>query len=314
MSSSPRPAPPPDDALHSVGQVASETGISPGTLRMWERRYGAPVPVRLPSGHRRYTADQVRLMRRVAEAMARGHRPGKLLRLDEAELDRLLAGPADERTPEAVEPWVDLALAYDERGLEAALWSAAAALSPLEYLHGRVAPFVRAVGRLWADGQLDVHHEHFATHAVETVLRSLRASLREQPGVPERGRMLLTTLPGERHGLGLEMVAILCEAAGVRTHMLGTDTPLDEIARSAREHAVQAVGVSVSLAGGGVRTDPLLAELRDALPEGTDLLVGGTGARGKRRGQRGVVYCEELPDLVRWLEERFAAPGRNGGR
>lgn len=306
MSSSIHPPEPAGaDEHYSVGDLAEQTGIAPGTLRMWERRYGAPVPVRLPSGHRRYTADQVRLVRRVAEAMAQGYRPGKLLRSSEEELDRLLAeASGGVVTPASVEPWLELVRGYDERGLEDALRGAAAALGPLEFLHGRVSPFVRALGRLWADGALGVHHEHFASQTVESVLRSLRTSLRAQPGRPERDRILLTTLPGERHGLGLLMAAMLCEAHDVHTSLLGTDTPLEEIAAAAREQALRTVGVSVSLSCGGVRTDALLADLRDALPAGTGLLVGGAGAHGKRRRLRGVQYCESLPKLERWLSRQ----------
>ena len=43
-----------------------DTGIGRDTLRVWERRYGRPEPIRLPSGHRRYTAEQIRWLRRVA--------------------------------------------------------------------------------------------------------------------------------------------------------------------------------------------------------------------------------------------------------
>ncbi|MEC7923352.1 MAG: MerR family DNA-binding transcriptional regulator, partial [Planctomycetota bacterium] len=38
----------------SIASVSRETGIGIETLRQWERRYGKPAPVRLPSGHRRY--------------------------------------------------------------------------------------------------------------------------------------------------------------------------------------------------------------------------------------------------------------------
>jgi MerR family transcriptional regulator, light-induced transcriptional regulator len=38
----------------SIGELAARTGVSEGTLRMWEARHGFPVPTRLPSGHRRY--------------------------------------------------------------------------------------------------------------------------------------------------------------------------------------------------------------------------------------------------------------------
>jgi DICT domain-containing protein/transposase-like protein len=50
----------------SIREVARETGVSEGTLRMWETRYGFPVPQRLPSGHRRYTNDDIAQVRQVA--------------------------------------------------------------------------------------------------------------------------------------------------------------------------------------------------------------------------------------------------------
>jgi DNA-binding transcriptional MerR regulator len=49
----------------TIAQVVEETGVAEGTLRMWERRYGFPDPERLPSGHRRYSDDDVELVRRV---------------------------------------------------------------------------------------------------------------------------------------------------------------------------------------------------------------------------------------------------------
>ena len=43
----------------------ARTGVSEGTLRMWERRHGFPLPERLPSGHRRYRESDVELVLRV---------------------------------------------------------------------------------------------------------------------------------------------------------------------------------------------------------------------------------------------------------
>jgi DICT domain-containing protein len=50
----------------TIREVARETGVSEGTLRMWETRYGFPEPERLPSGHRRYTEDDIAQVRQVA--------------------------------------------------------------------------------------------------------------------------------------------------------------------------------------------------------------------------------------------------------
>ncbi len=50
----------------AIKDVAERTGIAPGTIRMWEQRYGFPEPERTPSGYRRYTDDDVESLRRVA--------------------------------------------------------------------------------------------------------------------------------------------------------------------------------------------------------------------------------------------------------
>jgi DICT domain-containing protein len=39
----------------TTAQLAQRTGVPAGTLRMWEARYGFPVPERRPGGHHRYS-------------------------------------------------------------------------------------------------------------------------------------------------------------------------------------------------------------------------------------------------------------------
>ena len=68
MTAKPQPAE--SEALYSIGEVSALTGLSTHTVRVWERRYGRPTAVRLPSGHRRYEEDQVAWLRAVAELRA----------------------------------------------------------------------------------------------------------------------------------------------------------------------------------------------------------------------------------------------------
>jgi len=49
----------------AIKDVAERTGIAAGTIRMWEQRYGFPEPKRTASGYRRYTSEDVELLRRV---------------------------------------------------------------------------------------------------------------------------------------------------------------------------------------------------------------------------------------------------------
>ncbi|HEY4025214.1 MAG TPA: MerR family transcriptional regulator [Candidatus Dormibacteraeota bacterium] len=57
--------PPATEATFSIGEVAAMLGISPHTIRAWERRHRAVRPGRTQSGQRRYSADDVELLRQV---------------------------------------------------------------------------------------------------------------------------------------------------------------------------------------------------------------------------------------------------------
>ena len=46
-------------------EVSAQTGVEAPTLRVWEQRHGFPSPQRLPSGHRRYSARDVELIRQI---------------------------------------------------------------------------------------------------------------------------------------------------------------------------------------------------------------------------------------------------------
>jgi DNA-binding transcriptional MerR regulator len=56
----------------TIADVAAKTGVSVAALRAWERRYGFPRPIRLPTGHRRYSDRDVAAIRRVLAERAGG--------------------------------------------------------------------------------------------------------------------------------------------------------------------------------------------------------------------------------------------------
>ena len=80
-----------NEGHYSIGVVERDTGIGRDTLRVWERRYGFPEPVRNDKGERIYSESQLRRLQRVRRLLDQGLRPGKLLRLSEEALDSLEA-------------------------------------------------------------------------------------------------------------------------------------------------------------------------------------------------------------------------------
>jgi PAS domain-containing protein len=62
-----------DGADFSIGEVATLVGVSPHTIRAWERRRKVVAPRRTASKQRRYTADEVEVLRSVRrDAAMRG--------------------------------------------------------------------------------------------------------------------------------------------------------------------------------------------------------------------------------------------------
>jgi DNA-binding transcriptional MerR regulator len=56
----------------SIGVLAARTGLTPAVLRTWDNRFGFPAGGRSPTGHRRYSEEDVRQVRRVVEVRDTG--------------------------------------------------------------------------------------------------------------------------------------------------------------------------------------------------------------------------------------------------
>jgi len=82
---------------YRIGAVSRLTGVAPDTLRVWERRYGAVVPLRSEKGSRLYSQNDVgrlALMRRLVDS---GDAISRVANLDKVELaERAKGAPLPE--------------------------------------------------------------------------------------------------------------------------------------------------------------------------------------------------------------------------
>ena len=227
----------------SIGALSKATGIAVETLRTWESRYGFPAPERKPSGHRVYPVSAVSRLRRIAQALAQGHRAGQVVAASDDALGRLLetsagALPGSAPAPAAIPASEDLPAllrlvkAFDGERLVRVFLSDWARMGPVEFLESRIAPLVRAVGEAWERGELEIRHEHFVSERIGDLLRSLRLPLEERATGP---LVVYATLPGEMHGLGLQMSALVLAAVGCRCLYLGTEVPAPQVVSLARD-------------------------------------------------------------------------------
>ena len=282
-----------DEPLLSIAAVERETGLGKDTLRAWERRYGFPVPQRGAAGVRGYPRAQVDRLALIRRALLAGQRPGRLLALPAAELDALLAGlavmPALPATATGAIPALDVAeglVALRAGGPEALrhwLTLGLARTGLASFVVDGIAPLTVAVGEAWVAGSIAVYEEHLYSEAVQAVLRS--ALVPFQAGLDARApRLLLTTVPGEAHGLGLLMAEALMTLEACRCLPLGTQTPLADIVAAAQAHRIDVVALSFSESLPAAQALPALAELRARLPDNVQIWAGGgsSALRGLR--------------------------------
>jgi len=269
----------------TIGALSRATGIPVETLRTWESRYGFPEPERKPSGHRLYPAALVPRLRRIAAALARGHRASECVPASDDELDALLgtSSPgtfASESEPlpapgEDLGPMLEAVSTFDADRLTRMLLGEWARLGPMEFLTRRVAPLVHLVGDQWRGGQLQITHEHFLSERLADILRTVRLPFDARASGP---LVVCATLPGERHALGLQMAALVAAVEGWRVLYLGTEVPPEQVVSTALEAGARVVALSVSSATSGPASLEMLSGLRRELPARVPMLVGGQGA------------------------------------
>jgi DNA-binding transcriptional MerR regulator/methylmalonyl-CoA mutase cobalamin-binding subunit len=303
------------EILLNISAVERETGLSKDVLRVWERRYEFPRPTRDEGGERQYPADQVAKLRAIRRLMDAGLRPGKLMTHSLAELNALAderAGPRRESASPPTEREVLTVLrAHNAMALQHALTNLLMRQGLQRFVLDTAVPLVRAVGDAWMRGDLQVFEEHLFTEQLHIALRTAINAFPRPAGIP---RVLLTTFPGEHHGLGLLMLEALLVPEGAQCISLGTQTPVDDIARAAAAHKVQIVAVSFSAAFPVRRGGEGLATLRRLLPPPIALWAGGEMVQRLRKSLPGVVFLPDLASAGQALKSRRADAAEATGR
>jgi len=303
----------------SIAAVEHETGLGKDTLRAWERRYGFPTPLRDAAGDRRYPRSLVDRLVLIRRALLAGQRPGRLLALPAAELDAVLARLA--LAAPVARAGASGILAIDQ-GLAALRAGGAEALRHwltqglartglAGFVVDGVAPLTVAVGDAWLDGRIAVYEEHLYSEAVQSVLRS--ALVPFQTGLEARPpRLLLTTVPGEAHGLGLLMAEAMLTLEACRCLSLGTQTPIADIVAAAAAHRIDVVALSFSQSLPAAQALPALAELRARLPAAVTIWAGGGAAALRGLRMPGIHVLPGLVDIREAVDRWRQDAGRAG--
>lgn len=284
-----------------IAAVERDTGLSKDTLRIWERRYGFPQPLRDVHGERVYPLDQVERLRQIKRLLDQGLRPGRIMGLAPDQLQALAEGASAAVRVDAsgaageIERLIVLVREHRVEKFRRELGQILLRMGLARFVIEFIAPLSARIGEAWTRGELEVFEEHLFTESVQVILRNAINTI-PQPG--ERPRVLLTTFPNEPHGLGVLMAEAIFSLEGARCVSLGVMTPLRDIVLAAQSQRVDIVALSFSPVLSPAVVVQGLGELAESLPADIELWAGGSNAALRRRALRALTVLHSLEDIA----------------
>ncbi len=288
--------------VYNLRAVVLETGLTPDTLRVWERRYGIPQPKRSAGGHRLYSQNDIDTLKWLIAKRESGLSISQAVSLWKQTVEhgsipsRLdVFSATDLRSDSDLNAfrraWVGQCLALDEKMAEQVLTSAATFYPMAQVCTEVIQRGLVEAGDLWYKGEISIQQFYLLTELAVRRLESLLA-MAPEPTRPER--VLLSSPPQEQHTLGLLLLALLLRWGRWDVVYLGGNLPLSNLADTVK----QIKPTLVVLSAQQLHTAASLAEAARSL-QGTGAVVAYGGRifnllPSLRKHVRGHFLGEEL--------------------
>ena len=267
---------------YNLKAVIHETGLTPATLRAWERRYGVPKPQRSAGGHRLYSLEEIEMLKWLVARQSEGLSISQAIELWRSQgpfpppnvasslSPRVDTGSGVTMLDQLREQWIAACMAFDEPAAELALSQSLALAAPEVVCTDLLQKGLAQLGEGWYAGKVSVQQEHFAS---ALAARRLNALLAAAPPPSRPARLLAACPPGEMHDLALLMLAFNLRWQGWDVVYLGANVPLDRMAATLRSTQPQLVlSVAQTLPGAAA-----LKELAHFVSEHSVALAYGGG-------------------------------------
>ena len=310
-------------ATYNVRAVVRETGLKPDTLRVWERRYGLPMPQRSAGGHRLYSERDIATLKWLVACRQEGmsiSRAAAMWNSLEAEgkdplepiapaatagaFPAIAAGAASIITHMRQE-WISACLAFDEERADAILTQAFGFFPPETVTIELLQKAVAQVGNGWYRGETTVQQEHFAS---ALAIRRLNALVMASPQPTRSSRILVACPPEEGHDFSLLLLTFLLRRRGWQVVFLGARVPraqLESTLAATRPHLVILAAQQLATAATLLDIAEMLAQERIPLAFGGRVFNLLPGLRERIPGY---FLGEKIEGGVQRAEEILAAP------
>jgi len=278
--------------FYKIGTLARESGISPGLLRAWEKRYELWSPERGSGGQRLYSEEDLHLICHTAKATRQGLRIGELAALGRENLlqqikignktSKIQQSNSTEKFPDNalesyITPLVTAAETVNVLALRDGLNRALLELSPDRVVYEVIHTAMVEVGEAYLNGKISIAGEHLISSMGEHYLRNCIEQASQAAPEKERASVLCSCFPEEEHRLGLLVVMYTLAREGCEPVYLGSSLPLQSLELAIMQIRPKSVWLSVT---SPVLYDKYRHDLATlASRNNTPIILGGQGVR-----------------------------------
>lgn len=288
----------------SIKDIEVLTGIKPHTLRIWEQRYGIPLPKRTATNIRYYTGDDVKLLLNVAMLNRQGYKISKITKMSKEELDKLVVDLTISNNDQdvRVELLIKAMFSLNEIGFNQVLQSSIDKNGLEEVFKALVFPLMAKIGIMWQTGSINPAYEHFISHLIRQKLYVAIASLPKAD--PESSKRFILFLPSnEPHDITLLFANYLIRSAGHHTNYLGPNLPINDLSSVMKLYRADFILTVLTSAFSNLTPLQIANKLHSDFPNTSILLAGSQVAQAHVHYPPNVKLLFSFDDFTALLEQ-----------
>ena len=142
-------------------------------------------------------------------------------------------------------------------------------------LHSSLIPAMDTVGKEYEEGIKFIPEILVASKAMKGALELLKPIL-AGAGSASEGNVVLGTVEGDVHDIGINLVGMMLEGAGFDVIQLGADTSSEEFVQAVKDNRPDILGMSALLTTTMVNMKDVIGALKDSgLRDSVKVMVGG---------------------------------------
>lgn len=179
-----------------------------------------------------------------------------------------------------------------------------------EVLNNSLIPAMEIVGDEYEYGDRYIPEMLLSAEAMKGAMEVLRPVL-VRTGIKMQGKVVMGTVEGDLHEIGMNLVSIMLEGAGFEVYNLGAEVPAEKFAKAVKEHDANLLGMSALLTTTMLNMKGVIEALQEAgIRERTKVMIGGAPVTQDYANDIGADgYAPDAPSAIELAKHLSARSG-----